>query len=380
MNGILNKLKMKKDHKIKIKTRLNKYLLNYFGEENYDNLRFGEYLFKGENNQISIFLIFYNKFLNFFGLYNKNQKKIYNNKVEEIFTNYNLNFLDSINEIDLNLAYDLICYRLMGFRHVKLRTNTMYYWYTINKINSIENQNKFIKINFEHFKRVNYYDLNPFGKDVKLYFNKVGIAVDFLLEQYRYNIKPIDIKVNQGDVVFDLGACWGDTALYFSDLAGLNGKVYSFEFIPSNIQLFNTNMDLNPRLSPNIELVSHPVHDTSGVNMFYKDNGPGSFVSFNEIENYDGIIKTISLDDFVSHKGIEKVDFIKMDIEGAEQAALKGALNTIKRFKPKLAVAIYHSDDDFYQIPQLLTDLGYRIFINHYTIHQEETICFAIPI
>ena len=113
--------------------------------------------------------------------------------------------------------------------------------------------------------------------------------------------------------------------------------------------------------------------------MFYKDNGPGSFVTFNKIENYDGETKTISLDDFVSKRGIEKVDFIKMDIEGAEQAALKGSLNTIKKFKPILAVAIYHNDDDFYNIPKILIDLGYKIYINHYTIHQEETICFAIP-
>lgn len=367
------------EHKKEIKSRINKYLLNNYGEENFDHLRFGEYPYKGENNQISLKHRLINKLLSFIGLYKKSLKLIYFSQIESISKKYSLSFINSLNLIDRNLVYDLICYRIIGFRFVRLRTNSFFYWQNITKAGLIEDEIKTQNINFEHFKKLNYFDLNFFGKDIKLFFGKVGIAVDFFLEQYRYNINSIDIKVNEADIVLDLGACWGDTALYFSDLAGVNGKVYSFEFIPSNIQLFNTNMDLNPRLSPNIELVSHPVHDTSGVNMFYKDNGPGSFVSFNEIENYDGIIKTISIDNFVSNQALEKVDFIKMDIEGAEQAALKGALNTIKRFKPKLAVAIYHSDDDFYQIPQMLIDLGYRIFINHYTIHQEETICFAIP-
>lgn len=367
-------------HKKNIKKRINKYLLNYYGEDNFDSYRFGFYPFKGENIEVSILNRIANKLLNLVCLYNIKLKRDFLSKFNEQQSKYKFNYLENLNTIDRNLTYDLICYRIMGFRHVRLRTNSDFFWYNVKKVASIENKNKSKQISFENICSLEYFDLGPFGKDIKLYFGVIGVTVDFILEQYRYNIKPIDIKVNKGDVVFDLGACWGDTALYFSDLSGVNGRVYSFEFIPSNIKLFNTNMDLNPRLSPNIELVSHPVHDTSGVNMFYKDNGPGSFVSINEIENYDGIVKTISIDDFVSKQALEKVDFIKMDIEGAEQVALKGALNTIKRFKPKLAVAIYHSDDDFYQIPQLLADLGYRIFINHYTIHQEETICFAIPI
>jgi hypothetical protein len=74
-----------------------------------------------------------------------------------------------------------------------------------------------------------------------------------------------------------------------------------------------------------------------------------------------------------------RIDFIKMDIEGAELPALKGAVKTIRKFKPKLAIAIYHSWDDFTGLPAFINslDLGYRLFIGHYTIHAEETILFA---
>ena len=70
-----------------------------------------------------------------------------------------------------------------------------------------------------------------------------------------------------------------------------------------------------------------------------------------------------------------------MDIEGAEPLALEGAIETIKRFRPKLAIAIYHSMNDFVAIPNwiLNLDLDYEIFIGHYTIHAEETVCFAKP-
>jgi hypothetical protein len=73
------------------------------------------------------------------------------------------------------------------------------------------------------------------------------------------------------------------------------------------------------------------------------------------------------------------VDFIKMDIEGAEPYALKGAINTIKKFKPKLAIAIYHSLSDFVQIPKFIDDLGlgYKLHLSHCSIHEEETILFA---
>lgn len=70
-----------------------------------------------------------------------------------------------------------------------------------------------------------------------------------------------------------------------------------------------------------------------------------------------------------------------MDIEGAEPFALQGAIETIKKHKPKLAIAIYHSMDDFTNIPKWILDLnlGYEIYLGHYTIHAEETICFAKP-
>ncbi|MBC7511992.1 MAG: FkbM family methyltransferase, partial [Ferruginibacter sp.] len=105
----------------------------------------------------------------------------------------------------------------------------------------------------------------------------------------------------------------------------------------------------------------------------------GSVIKLQPFEGQTGSTTTVSIDDFVRLNKIEKVDFIKMDIEGAEPLALKGSIETIKRFRPKLAIATYHSMKDFVNIPDwiLHLDLGYEIYIDHFTIHSEETICFA---
>ena len=85
------------------------------------------------------------------------------------------------------------------------------------------------------------------------------------------------------------------------------------------------------------------------------------------------------LDDLVTSGSIKKADFIKMDIEGAEQQALRGAEKSIRRFKPDMAITVYHSLEDFWQIPQYLVslNLGYVFYLRHFTIHAEETVLFA---
>ena len=203
----------------------------------------------------------------------------------------------------------------------------------------------------------------------------------FGLEQYAYKENGTHlVSVETGDVVFDMGACWGDTALYFAQKQSpSDAQVYSFEFTPGNIEIFSKNVSLNPQFERNIKLVPHPVSDKSGVKIYFTDNGQGSRIEFEKFEGYTHETTTMAIDDFVRENNIQKVDFLKMDIEGSELPALLGAIETIKKFKPKLAIAIYHSWDDFVGIPKFIKDLnlGYELHLGHYTIHTDETIIFA---
>lgn len=91
-------------------------------------------------------------------------------------------------------------------------------------------------------------------------------------------------------------------------------------------------------------------------------------------------IETETVDNFVLNKNI-KIDFIKMDIENSEMNAIKGALKTIVTQRPQLAISIYHSAEQFLDIPVFLAqNLNNYIFrLGHYSSCGLETVLYAIP-
>lgn len=354
-------------------------LPNSFGIENYDAYRFGEYKENSKSTLKKNLKNFIKNLINYHP-----EKKNYLDKGTELVSPFIKEFentWNNISDLDKDLLVCLLAYRAMGRKKVKLPRNNKDYWQAIETAKSLANYSDAYDPNFMHF-ILHKFDLNPVGYDITFYFSESRVAVDFLIEQYAYKInKKIIVEVEPGDIVLDIGGCWGDTALYFSHKVGDTGKVYSFEFIPGNLKLFKINTELNPKLLSNIELVPNPVSNKSDDLIYFKDNGPGSKVAFEPFKEQTGTAKTISIDDFVTNNKINKIDFIKMDIEGAEPIALEGAIETIIKFRPKLAIAIYHSIHDFATISNWILNLNldYDIFIGHYTIHSEETICFAKP-
>lgn len=372
------------DFKDALYKKIKNSIKNEYGIENYDEYRYGTYSFDKSNQtgkkKLSAIKIVKNVVKKIIGFNRDNYTQIADNFVN--------NYLERINTIwphlsqkDKDLFVDLIAYKILGYKKVKLPRNNADYWRAIATAKSLANLNDNYDPKFMHF-LLHKFDLKSIGYDVKLYFSEIGIAINYVIEQYAYKLENKNIvSVEKGDIVLDIGGCWGDTALYFAEKSGLTGKVYSFEFIPENIKLFNINTSLNSHLINQIELIEQPVSNTSDETIYFKDFGPGSRVELLPFEGQTGTSSTISIDDFIKTKKIESVDFIKMDIEGAEISALNGAIETIKKFRPKLAIAIYHSFDDLVDIPNwiLSLDLDYEIFIDHYTIHTEETICFARP-
>lgn len=100
-----------------------------------------------------------------------------------------------------------------------------------------------------------------------------------------------------------------------------------------------------------------------------------SAVSGRISDSGDESIDTVAIDDVVN----EKVDFIKMDIEGAELMALHGAQKTIQNYKPNLAICIYHKDDDLWEIPFYIHKLvpEYKLSVRHYGISHNGTVLYA---
>ena len=124
------------------------------------------------------------------------------------------------------------------------------------------------------------------------------------------------------------------------------------------------------------QLLNVVVHESAlwskREDLCFLENGAGS-----RVEKSGALtIKGVSLDNIIKN---EKVTFIKMDVEGSELAALKGAKNTIIKYHPKLAICIYHKPEDILEIPAYILELvpEYKFYIRHYTSCMWETVLYA---
>ena len=93
-------------------------------------------------------------------------------------------------------------------------------------------------------------------------------------------------------------------------------------------------------------------------------------------ETGECIVKVCTIDGEIA----EPVTFIKMDIEGAELEALRGAEKTIKRYHPKLAICVYHKPEDIIEIPQYILEINpdYKLYLRHYSDNVGETVLYAV--
>jgi len=151
-----------------------------------------------------------------------------------------------------------------------------------------------------------------------------------------------NVKLNSEDVVFDLGANFG----LFSSLAIAKGcDVYAFE---PTFRVYS--QYLMKLLDENIHVYNDAISNVTGNSLFkcFKDKSSCNRL-YNEFDKKEDClmpVSTITVDDFVLKKGLNKVDFIKADIEGAERLMLDGARMTLREFAPNLAICYYHKLDD----------------------------------
>ena len=192
----------------------------------------------------------------------------------------------------------------------------------------------------------------------------------FGLEQY--NIKDI-FEVSDDSVVFDVGAWKGDTAYFFSKKCSDKAKIYAFEPDKNaydTLKMIKEKYKLNNVILENV--------------LFSNKNEVIDFVSMTP--NTPTVqMNAITVDTFVEENNIERIDYLKMDVEGAEMHILEGSINTIKKFRPYLAIAIYHGGElfmeDFYKVPIFIKDIteNYEYYIRTFSPWGGETILFCKP-
>ncbi len=157
--------------------------------------------------------------------------------------------------------------------------------------------------------------------------------------------------IHQGDIVLDCGASDGD----FTRLALDTGAktVVAIEISPSSAECIRRNTAAEAAAG---RVIVYPKgvwdkEDTMMLNVDDTNFAANSVVMHPESAHPSVQVPLTTIDKLVAELKLPRVDFIKMDIEGAEIPALSGAHDTITRFKPRLAIATEHKPDDEFTIP-----------------------------
>lgn len=210
--------------------------------------------------------------------------------------------------------------------------------------------------------------LNPFNAVFKKLEGRSRLVTDYWEEFTDFIIPPLfddysmvnegpyelgNVDLKKGDVVLDLGSNIG----LFSVFAVSKGcVVYAFEPTPDLLPMIKHHSMLNEN---KISTYQYAVSNECGEAIFHINSYIDSCsCECNSLLNSSSggreiNVEQITVDEFVKQEKLDRVDFIKADIEGAERLMLEGAQQTLKHFAPKLALCTYHFPDD----KEVLTEL-----------------------
>lgn len=283
------------------------------------------------------------------------------------------------NQQSRDLMIEILAMQTLGPGRVKLSRNDPEFWECYKKAKSDKIRKKQSTFSADKFGELHEFDLREFGIPLRMHCHE-GHVMSLLLEMYAYREQETFVGVQEGDCVIDVGGCFGESTLAFACKAGEAGKVIVMEFLPENLTVLNENIAINPGLQKRISVEPRPAWSDSSTTLSYAGFGAATQVRHGVVHGMTQI-QAISIDDLCRKHNLGTVDFIKMDIEGSEMQAIRGASETIRKFRPKLAISVYHKWDDLIQIPEEIKKISqeYRIFLDHYTLHEGETVLFAIP-
>ena len=181
------------------------------------------------------------------------------------------------------------------------------------------------------------------------------------------------IPYSNNQVFVDVGAYIGDTTQDFINTYNNYKKIYCYE----------VTLETMAKLKNNLSKYNNIIYKNKAVSndnsiMYLKESNINS--SANQVDNSGTIeVETVSLDNDI----LEKIDIIKMDIEGSEHNALIGCKNHIINDNPTLLISVYHNNEDLWKLPKLIYEYNnnYNFYLRYYSnyIFPTEIVLFAIP-
>lgn len=194
-------------------------------------------------------------------------------------------------------------------------------------------------VKFSTFTKAGLYDFVLGDTKFKIYLDPDNGGVDYEIYAHKHfesgilNLFKAELK--SGDVFLDIGANIGQHAMYASCFSK---KVYAFEPIKRLYDQFNNSVFVNNIL--NIQIFNYALGDKKeDLNIYSNEINMGaSSILVSENRKVEQVIKVLRLDDEYENMNIEKVDFVKIDVEGYELNVLLGMRNIIQKYKPKILV------------------------------------------
>lgn len=179
-----------------------------------------------------------------------------------------------------------------------------------------------------------------------------------------------NVMIEKGDTVFDAGAWIGDFSAYAICMGA--DSAYAFEIDSDNI----TQLKKTAKLNKGIIVVEAGVGESDDTVKIQGESN-AAYIDQNNDDHKTSAreVRIVSLDNFVKKNRIEKVDFIKADIEGFERNMLRGAKETLRNFAPKLSICTYHLPDD----PQVLAKIILDANPNYQIVQRKHKLCAWVP-
>ena len=117
------------------------------------------------------------------------------------------------------------------------------------------------------------------------------------------------------------------------------------------------------------------------IEIAISEDGQVSTMNNVKAERDRSMFPCITMDNLVREANLDRVDLIKLDLEGADRTALVGAVHTLTHFRPQVALSIYHYFPDFWEIPRFVQDAcpDYDFYLDFYSFERWETILYGLP-
>lgn len=238
------------------------------------------------------------------------------------------------------------------------------------------------------FKAVDAVVITPFKQKIvdamRNQMLELGVREDILFNYKDFSATVLEdelyfapdiIKFHEDEVFVDAGALNLETSLQFIKECRKNNvqqyRIHAFE--PDCVSYEKCKNMLKNMPDANIRLYNAGLWSVDTTLHFAETGNAASRIS---VEETGRSIKTVALDGFISGP----VTFIKMDIEGAELEALKGSWEILKRYRPRLAISLYHKKEDLVEIPAYIKEMvpEYKLYIRHYSNAGVETVLYAV--